>query len=222
MLLRTTLDPVELLISSAQRPFEAMSIGVVEDRHTGRARRAVDLEAGDPGGVVVVEEVVPDDRALNPVEIDRRASRRSVVPRDVVLDHRAGDEAVAPLREIGIQLDPAARVVVDPVSTDDRPVARVGDIDAVLGAARVALVVLEKQIIGEIREDPPGGVVAEDAVADRHMVRLVDSDGGSVGVERRQAIDRRHRKKTIYVLCPGCPSGRSSAERSRPIPGLGS
>ena len=70
--------------------------------------------------------------------------------------------------------------------------------------AAVALVVLEQQVVGEVGEDAPGGVVPEHAVPDRHVRALVHADPGAVGAEGRQAVHddprrERHEDRVAVV-----------------------
>jgi hypothetical protein len=78
-----------------------------------------------------------------------------LLPDHVVLDQGVGDDPVAARAQVGVELDARGAVVVDAVRAHDRPVAAVGDVDAVLLDAAVALVPLEQQVVREVREDSP-------------------------------------------------------------------
>ena len=69
---------------------------------------------------------------LHAVAVDAGAAAAAVVVDDVVLDERAGDDAVAALADVAVHVDAVARGCPRRVAADDRAVAAVGDVDAVL------------------------------------------------------------------------------------------
>src|SRR5207253_6564402 len=69
------------------------------------------------------------------------------------------------------------------------PLAAVGNVDAVLLNAAVALVVLQQRVVRKVGEDAPHRVVAEHAIADGDARAVVDAHRRPVRVERRETVD---------------------------------
>src|SRR5207247_6490051 len=106
-------------------------------------------------------------------------AERAVVDDDVVLDECASDEPVATLAEIAVHVNTDGGVVVATVAAQHGAIAAVGDVDAMLCAAGVALVVLQHRVVGEIREHAPRCIAAEMPVAYRDVRTLVDAHPGT-------------------------------------------
>ena len=84
---------------------------------------------------------------------------------------------------------PLAWLSCTQVVADDRPVAAVAGVDAVLGDRVMRLVVLDQQVVDEAGEDAPAAVVAEVAVADGDVVRDRGADAGAGAVVDDEAVD---------------------------------
>src|SRR5215475_13239315 len=71
--------------------------GVADDAVVARAEldAVAVVPSGDPGGVVVVEQVVADERGAHRGEVDGSATGHAVVVDDVLLEQRVDDDAVA-------------------------------------------------------------------------------------------------------------------------------
>ena len=67
-------------------------------------------------------------------------------------------------------MDAVGAVAPEHVVANDRPVAAVGDVDAVLDARPRALVVLDQQVVAEAGEDAPVAVLVAAVVADDDAV----------------------------------------------------
>ena len=162
---------------------------VVDDDVVLRAGGAVDLVETDAARVIVVEEIVADHAVGHAVHVDSRPAAGAVAVDDVVLDQRIRDQAVAALALVAVHVDAVGVVVVHEVVADDRAVAAVRDVDAVLGNRVVGLVVLDREVVGEAGEDAPAAVVAGRAVAHGDEVRR-GRRGCPRGCDcRREAVD---------------------------------
>src|SRR5438132_2083179 len=106
---------------------------------------------------------------LDAIEVERASPAGPVVIDDIILDQRASDNAIAALAGVRIQLNSGVVIVMHTIATHDRTIPAIGNINAVLIGAAEALVLLEQQIIREIGENPPGGVVPENSIAQRDM-----------------------------------------------------
>lgn len=143
--------------------------------------------------MVVDEDVATNQRVLHPVQVDRRASTRSIVDDHVLLDDGARDDPVddAGARAIcraveivvGIELDAGASVAPDAVAPQDRPIRAVRSIDAVLGAGSGALVVLDDEVVGERRKNAPAPVVVGAVLPERDVVRDLHVNASSAAME---------------------------------------
>src|SRR5712692_4903831 len=156
---------------------------IVVDKISHRPLRAIDLEHGDSRSVIVIEKIVPNRGVLDAIQVNRAPSRRSVVVDHVVFEHGAGDNAVSTLGYVGIELNTSPGVVVNSISAEHRPVTAIGDVDAMLELAAVALIVLNQQMVGKVGEDPPLRVIAENAVLNGNIWTVVDANRGTVGIE---------------------------------------
>ena len=76
------------VVLDVHRPARVVGLqdGVVDHQVAAGAAAAVDAVEADARGVVLVEEVVADDRVLDAVAVDPRAAAEAVVVDDVVLD----------------------------------------------------------------------------------------------------------------------------------------
>ena len=192
MLLRTVL-PVEpsLMLTHQRRVASRSTIVLLTTRLSLAPVGAVDLVEADAARVVVVEQVVADDAVDAAVHVDAGAAADAVAVDHVALDERVRDQAVAaPALASPFMWRPLRVVVVDDVVADDRPVAAVRHVDAVLGDRVVRLVVLDDEVVDEAGEDAPAAVVAELAVRARSRMRR----GRPRGCRRACGRSRRSRR----------------------------
>ena len=136
-------------------------------------------EQRDAGRVRVVDQVVPEDRVLDAVAIDRGPAAESVVVDDVVLDQGVGNDAVAARADIPVHVDAAGAVPPARVPANDGIVAAVREIDPVLGYRARRDVVLDQDVLAEAGEDSPAPVL---------VARVVLND--DAGIERPNGFRR--------------------------------
>src|SRR4029453_13652142 len=105
---------------------------VVEHTIAARGSAAVDLIQRDAAGVILVHEIVADQRILPAVHVDARTAGDAVVVDDVPLDQRIADDAVAAFGAVAVHVDAALVVAPQDIAADDRAIAAVADVDAVL------------------------------------------------------------------------------------------
>src|SRR5262249_52281978 len=151
---------------------------VVDDQVVLGGASSIFLEQRDAGGMAVVQQVVSEYRVLHTVAVDARAATLPVVVYDVVLDQSIGDDAVAPLGDVSVELDAGVSVAPDRVSADDGVVRAVGDVDAVLFDGPAGHVVLDEDVLGETGEDAPGSHSVDVVVAYHNPLVLDRTDPG--------------------------------------------
>ena len=76
---------------------------------------AFDHVERDAAGMVVVEQVVFNDRILEAVAVDAGAAVGPVVVNDVAGDHRAGHDAAAALADVAVEVNAVLGVAEDHV-----------------------------------------------------------------------------------------------------------
>ncbi len=138
----------------AQRPSLARTIVLLRTWFRAEQAPPSMLVERDAAGVAAVDQVVADDRIGDAVHVDAAAAGLAVLVDDVVLDQRAGDDPIVTLREIAVHVDAVGIVVMTDVAADHRPVAAVAMVDPVLLHRTVGLVVLDHDVVAEVREDP--------------------------------------------------------------------
>ena len=94
-----------------------------------------------------------------------------------------------PCAHVAVHVDAVGVVVVRVVAADHRPVAAVGDVDAVLELRVVGLVALDREVVGEAGEDAPAAVVAGAAVADGDERPEHGADAGAGAVVDHEPVD---------------------------------
>src|SRR5207253_1024025 len=107
----------------------------------------------------------------------------SIVVDDVILNQRSRNQPASSLREVSVHVQTYRIVVMQAIASNGGVVAAVRDIDAMLGLAGIAFVVLKEGVVGEVGKDAPGGIVAIDPVFDGDVGAVVYANGGSVGIE---------------------------------------
>ena len=142
---------------------------VVVDEVPCRSTATIDSVERDAARMIVEEQVVADNGALDPIHIDARASPQTVAVDSVVLDHGSTDDAVPTLRGISIHMNAIRSVVPDPVASDRRSVATVTDIDPVLVATVGGVIRFDQEIVAESGEDAPTSVAVQ-AIAAKNNV----------------------------------------------------
>jgi len=155
---------------------------------------AVGIPEGDDATRHVAEdEVVAHDAVLHAVQVDRGAALASIAVDDIALDQRLRGDAIDRSRilarsglagVVGVDLDPARDVVVDPVVANDHPVAAVREVHAVLGQAAECLVVLDDHVIDKAGKHAPVPVWAEDPIAHLDVRAVQYREPGPRGAAR--------------------------------------
>ena len=120
-----------------------------------------------PLALIVVEQVVTDDRIANAVAIDapaatlRKRRTAAVVVNDVAFHHGRADHAVdvgqigIAAMAVAIHVNAAGRIAKDMVAAEDHAAAAVGDVDSMLANGSTRLVVLDQKILRVARENAP-------------------------------------------------------------------
>ena len=152
--------------------------GVVEDAVVAGASATVDLVHRDAAGVLVEDDIVADQGTLDTVHVDPGAAARAVVEDVVSADDSARDDAIATHGDVAVHVDAVGVVVVDDVAANERAIAAVQMVDAVLDRRAERLIALDQEIIAKVGEQAPALVVREDVVPDRDVVRGGDAESG--------------------------------------------
>jgi len=127
------------------------------------------LVEGNAAGIVVVKKVVAHDYVLDVGHVDPRPSfGPAVFIADIALDYTVGDNTVAAVLRVAVDMNAAAVVVVQDVIADDEIVPAVGVVDAMFISGTVAFVSLEDEVRGVVGENTPFAVAERGAVAHRY------------------------------------------------------
>ena len=77
---------------------------VVDDAVADRALGTIDAKQGNARRMIVVQQVVLNERVLNTVQIDRGTTANTVIENRVAIDYRLRDDSVSSLRGICVEL----------------------------------------------------------------------------------------------------------------------
>ena len=155
---------------------------VVDDHVVNQCAARVTLEQADALVLVVVDQIIFDDRILEAVAVDRRPAGCAVVIDNIVGDQEPSHNAIVALAGVTIDMDAAVGVSVNDVSDDLVVAGRIGDVNSVLPDGIGGNVALDQTVTAVARIKPPLAHSVDVVVQDLEVVAFGQTDASASDV----------------------------------------
>ena len=151
---------------------------IVQDSVSITGSQPVLAEGGDSAGAVIEDEIVAHGHLFSAVHIHGCAPQTPIAMNHVVFHHAPGNQAVAALTLVAIEMDTAGGIVKDVAPTHHRMVGG-AEVNTMLLTGTVELTILNRNTITENRLNTPNAITANVAGANGYIPRAVHQDTGA-------------------------------------------
>src|SRR5688572_17842424 len=139
--------------------------------------------------MIFIEQIVVDKSTLYTIEVDGPSTSNSIFVENVSIDFRISTDAISSLAIVCIDLDSSTVVMMTDVVSNDRPVAAIRYIDAVLINRVEAFVVFKQDIICKPSKDASFKIIVAKCIAHDTVIRKNQSDAIPGLVDDSDTID---------------------------------